>query len=208
MFCAVEQPTLRLQVLCCMAGTCPRLHELRRRLAISFFCEDSELSTQASANILDLWEIGRRLDGPRFKIDRNTDYLELAALMCTFDIAVDNGHSDAVNLVKPGCDHEFNRDVDVLGARIKAIWSSINDTGASFVSRIEAKEVMEGVRHRLVYAVRTRPKPKQGVFDDWKESEDQKEAQRQSKFMEGRFKRIKTTISVGFDGFESVNTAC
>jgi len=166
MFNYVEQATLRLQVVRCMPVTSLRLHDLRRRLAMAFYYDDLAYSIQPSHLLIDLYLITKRLDDPPFKINERTDYHELAALISLLDIAVDNGQSVQLDLKDEQVERHFNEDVDALDARIKTLWSSINDAGASFISRIEAKEVMEAVRHRLIYAVRTQPRPKRSVFDE------------------------------------------
>jgi len=128
------------------------------------------------------------LDSARFRISKDTDYAELDASLSILDIAVDNGRSDGVDIGNEHRELAFNRQIDELGACIKALWSAINDAGASFISRIDAKETMEEIRHRLIYTVRTRPKAKRSVFDAPEaDQDDQREIHRQSSFMENHF---------------------
>lgn len=150
-----------------------------------------------------------RLDGHRFKIDKDTDYVELAASMSILDIAVDNGRSVGIDLTNAEAEREFNTSIDALAARIKAIWSNINDTGASFISRIDAKEAMEGVRYRMIYTVRTRPKSKQSVFDNVRDDDDDAASMdRQAGFMKGYFKRIRTSGNAESKAQNTVVPAC
>ena len=46
------------------------------------------------------------------------------------------------------------------------MFTSIVDTGASHMTRTEAKDVLEAFHARLVYAVRTKQKPKVMLFGD------------------------------------------
>jgi predicted nucleic acid-binding Zn-ribbon protein len=146
-----------------------------------------EYATRSPQNHMDLWEITKRLNGPQFKIRKDTDYRELAALISILDIAIDNGQSAENDLTDPEVECEFNTDVDDLANRIKIIWSNINDAGASFMSRIDAKEVMEGLRNRLIYGVRTKLKPKQSIFDSV--PDDSEGVRKQSAMMSKYFKR-------------------
>lgn len=124
-----------------------------------------------------------------FRITDHTDYHELAALMSMLDVAIDNGISMDMDHTDPAGEQEFNADVDALAQRIKGLWSNINDSGASFISRIDAKEVMEGVRHRLMYAVRTKPKPKCSMFETIPDNTEQ--IQKQSIMMNKYFGKTK-----------------
>lgn len=187
----VPQATLCIQILRCIPESDARLHELRRRLALAIFCKDFSLTELPVQQHFDLWKLNKEFGSPRFKVNKETDYLELAATMSLLDIALDNGHSDDFNLNDPQVEKEFNDDVDALAYQIKILWSSISEVGASFISRIDAKEVMEGVRNRLIYTVRTRPKPRPSLFD-LPGKKDEESVRKQSTFMEMHFKKAKT----------------
>jgi hypothetical protein len=168
-----------------MPQTTPRIHEIRRRLALAFFFEDARYLMSAPHLVIDLWEIIKRLDEPQFQINRDTDYQQLAALISILDMAIDNGQSPDMSMSDTEQEQHFNAEVDTLAARIRNMWSSINDAGASFMSRVDAKEVMECLRHRLLYAIRTRPVPKRSIFDPV--PDDREEKLKQSKFMNKYF---------------------
>lgn len=73
------------------------------------------------------------------------------------------------------------------------LWSSISEVGASFLSRIDAKEAMEGVRNRLLFTVRTRPVPRARIFDiPGRDGGEGRGDKKQRVFMEGHFKRART----------------
>lgn len=179
------QARLRSQILQCLPGNTARLHDLRRRLALASLFQDFQRATSPAYQTIDLWDVTKLLDGPMFRVTDTTDYHELAALMSILDVAIDNGISVDVDLTDPKAEQEFNSDVDALAQRIKALWSNINDSGASFMSRIDAKEVMEGLRHRLMYAVRTKPKPKRSIFETIPDETEQ--IQKQSAMMSKYF---------------------
>ncbi len=92
--------------------------------------------------------------------------------MSILNVAIDNGLSVRHDITNPEGDVNFNREVDILAARIKQIWGSINDAGAAFMSRSYAKEMMEGLRMRLELTIRTKPKPKLSIFDTEEPDED------------------------------------
>jgi hypothetical protein len=103
--------------------------------------------------------------GPKF------DFWELAALTSVLDAAIDSvagrdGFPDKKT------EAQFNQEVDVLADRIKAIFTSIQDSGASHLKRTEAKEGLQALHYRLIYGVRTKPRPKKAWFEpsaagDW-----------------------------------------
>lgn len=152
--------------------------------------------------------MSKTLCHPRFTITRQTDYPVLTASISLLDIALDSGSSSSSSFPSTSCssppddpqadaereEREFNADVDALAYQLKVLWSSISEVGASFISRIDAKEVMEGVRNRLLFTARTRPAPRARIFDiPGQNGEDgQGEVKKQRVFMEGHFKRAKT----------------
>jgi hypothetical protein len=172
-------------MLRCFPTSIHRVQELRRRSALAFLLSDQSLCSTPSHKTFSLTRIIAQLDEPRFEISDKTDYLNLGALIAIMDIAVENGQSADLDGENEAREETFNQEIDILGARIKMIWSSINDGGTAFISRSEAKEVMESVRYRLTYAVRTKQKPKESVFDTPRDEED---LQKQSTFMKNFFK--------------------
>jgi hypothetical protein len=87
----------------------------------------------------------------------------MAALTYILDVAIADGGPP----LSPSLRTEeiaFNRKIDKLADRIQAIFASIADTGASHLRRTEAKEALQALRYKLLYAVRTEPRPKKSVF--------------------------------------------
>jgi len=137
------------------------MHEFRRRIAIAFFFNDPTLARSHPDGTLTLASVIALLKEDRFRIGRQTDYAQLAAEMHLLNLAVDDGS----HRPQEQGERAFNAEVDELTRQLKHIWGSINDAGVSFMSRTEAKSVIEWVQERLMYTVRTRPQPKQSIFD-------------------------------------------
>lgn len=115
----------------------------------------------------DLKRITLQLHGERFDVNRHKasmfDFGELAALTSVLDIAIDSVASRN-KFPDRKAEALFNEDVDVLADRIKAIFTSIQDSGASHLKRTEAKEALQALHYRLIYGVRTKPRPKRSWF--------------------------------------------
>ncbi|KAI9675251.1 MAG: hypothetical protein M1817_001153 [Caeruleum heppii] len=156
-----DDSALRLQMLQQIPISTSRLHYLRRCLAVRFFLEDEQQSGGISR--FSLGRVMQRLQDSRFNINTAIDYGDLAAMMGILDIALDNGLDPSETLI-PENEHDFNQQIDILAQQIKTKFTQIMDTGASHMKRTEAKEVLDRLHYRLVYAVRTKPKVKQDIF--------------------------------------------
>ncbi|KAL0937705.1 uncharacterized protein CTRU02_207436 [Colletotrichum truncatum] len=176
-----DKSSLRILPLTCMPVTSPKLHELRRRLAVAFFLRDAALSSRHPDNAMSLRLVIARMKDSDFQVNRKTDYADLKAQVLLLDMAVDDG---SFVPDKDDREHEknFNAEIDDLAKRLKAIWRGINDTGAANLTRTEAKSVLEWVGQRLAYSVRTRPPPTQSIFGDQGPSSAKKK--RQQDFMQ------------------------
>lgn len=171
-FTFVEDSTLRLQMLQNIPSSSPQLSILRRRLALAFFFENEDYLSKASDDLIDTKAISRQLRKPRFKIRNDTDYTELAALVAILNIGYDNGNPPPPGSDKQKIEH-FNRRIDSLSDSIHAIFSHIVDTGASHMKRAQAKQVLEIFHSKLLYDIRTKPKPKTMMFESSKTDGDQ-----------------------------------
>jgi hypothetical protein len=156
-----SETSLRASPLLCLNPTSPRSHELRRRLAIAFFFDDLGLGIKHPDDSLTLSAVIEHVkEEAKFRVNQNTDYVQLTALMQLINMVVDDGARSPTD-----DDETFNQQVDELARLLRNIWGMVNDAGVSFVSRTEAKSVIEWVQERLVYTVRTRPLPKKSIFD-------------------------------------------
>lgn len=107
----------------------------------------------------------KRLEEPTFNITPQSDFRELTALVSLLDIAVDDARSIGVDLTDKEQERRFDKDIDDLAATIKDLMKSIGNPGAAFISKIEAKEVLELVAQRISDTLRSKPKPKDTIFD-------------------------------------------
>jgi len=130
-----------------------------------FYFDDVSYSRDHSHSIMDLDAFIRRLDDPDFDTNAQTDYRELTALILLLDIAVDDARSITIDLSDVAVERKFDETVEALGATIKNIMKMIGNPGAAFISRIEAKEVLELVSQRVSDTLRSKPKPRQTWFD-------------------------------------------
>ncbi|KAH0563044.1 hypothetical protein GP486_002390 [Trichoglossum hirsutum] len=161
--CIMESGELQVRIEDAVASLVSSISEEQRELvALAFFFNDSSYLTLPEDDLLELRRITRELEKPEFSIDNNTDYIRIASLISILDICIDNGASPS-RLDK---DQEtmFNIDIDNLARKLKSMFTKIVDTGASYMARTEAKEVLERVHYRLVFAVRTKERLKKSIF--------------------------------------------
>ena len=132
---------------------------------MSFYFNDVSYSLQHSHLLFNLEVFTRRLNHSAFNVTLETDFRELHTLVLLLDIAVDDGRSIGLDLTNKNVERRFDEDVDDLAALIRDIMKSIGTPGASYISKIEAKEALELVAQRIGDTLRSKPKPKQRMFD-------------------------------------------
>ncbi|GAQ03840.1 hypothetical protein ALT_1161 [Aspergillus lentulus] len=150
--------------------TSSRIAALRCRLALAFLTSDPARLTEAPDVMSDLKIIINLLKNRRFNINLykgkgnpEYDYGELGAVTALLNIAIDSGWS-GLTFPTREAEKEFNADVDKLADRVKKIFVSIQDSGASHLKRTLAKEALETLHYRIVYSVRSKPPPKKTLF--------------------------------------------
>ncbi|KAG0651764.1 hypothetical protein D0Z07_1681 [Hyphodiscus hymeniophilus] len=185
---SVSQPILRLQMVQCIPSTSSRSHDLKRRLAMSFYFNSPSYSATHSHLMMDLGIFTDRLEDRDFDTDAQTDYRELAALIQLLNFALDDGRSIGLDLTDEKSANQYDRSIDELSGIIKGIMSSIGNPGAAFISRIEAKEGLELVSQRISDTLRSKPKAKLTVFDRKKYGQAVKSLDGEKKFMSSFFK--------------------
>lgn len=161
----IADAQLRLQLLKGVPAVSPRLSLFRRRLAIAFFFESKEYLKRRIPDLLDFSDILHHLQRPQYAIKSDTDYPQLAANISILDIGVDDGDPPGAD-DNPQLEQNFNARVDQLAKAINTIFTKIVDTGASHISRTEAKDRLEAFHSRLTFAVRTKRKIKKDIFGD------------------------------------------
>ena len=176
---------LSLQIQCRAIASLPacseRAHCIRRILALHLVTgkiHDYQNTVDMNSSSWFVTTLTRLKKDQDFAITESTKYTLLNALICVLDIAVDNGFSDFAFLstnkastagafIKPSQpEQDFNKHIDDLSSQLRLISSRIRDAGTSHLRRTEAKNAIERLTLRLEYGVRTRPKPRKGVFAD------------------------------------------
>lgn len=112
---------------------------------------------------MNLSLILHRLGAPQFATDKDTNYTKLAALIAILNVGLGCSSFPQAGLDQMA-ETAFNEKVDELSSMVRSISTSIIDTGASQLKKTEAKEILECLNFRLMYAVRTVPKPKNNKF--------------------------------------------
>ncbi|RMZ83666.1 hypothetical protein DV738_g1071, partial [Chaetothyriales sp. CBS 135597] len=116
------------------------------------------------------------------------DFAALRARTVILDTAVADGGRPAV-FATPSDKASFNKSVDALAAVIKDTFVKISDSGASHMSRSEAKDALQALYYRLLFAVRTEPQLKRNIFDPssgkLRQATDFRDEQRGQHFMQG-----------------------
>jgi hypothetical protein len=105
----------------------------------------------------------------RFQVRRhrgNTeyDYGDLVAIILQLEVCINSALFD-IEYRQADTVVKFNEAVDQLAAQIKLIFSSIENTGASHLQRLVARDMLEALHYRMVYSVRSKPPPKKTPFE-------------------------------------------
>lgn len=172
-----------------LPATTTKLQQLRRKLALHILLdasinEDIDVTSPSTGVRLLL----RMKKHDSFSITETTNYTLLHSLIDLVDIAIDVGFSDLAFLNKNAqpshqdgfraksvfghattaqspAEKSFNAQIDDITSHLRSMGSKIRDAGTSHLKRTEAKSALERLIVRLEYAVRTRPRPRKGVFD-------------------------------------------
>ncbi|KAL4924741.1 uncharacterized protein BDV17DRAFT_295108 [Aspergillus undulatus] len=142
----------------------------RRRLAYIFLTNDPSANAGSEDRKSEVNRITNLLKNPRYDVKRykrkdqpDYDYGELRAVTTFLDTIIDSGWSET-QFSDHDAEIEFNDSVDLLAERVKKIFTAIEDSGASHLKRTLAKEALESLHYRIVYTVRTKPRPKKSFF--------------------------------------------
>jgi hypothetical protein len=130
----------------------------------------SEPLTEPPEKVLDLKRItmlllrDERFQVKRFKGIVDYDWRELTALTGLLNVAIDSSVLE-LNYRGTRSEKDYNAAIDRLATQIKTIFCSIQDSGASHVTRTVAKSELEALHYRIVYSVRSKPPPKATIFE-------------------------------------------
>ncbi|KAL5341510.1 hypothetical protein BJX70DRAFT_386772 [Aspergillus crustosus] len=143
---------------------------LRRRLAYIFLKRNPSPDIGFQERKTEIHELINILKESRFDVKRykrkgqpDYNYGELQAIAGFLNIIIDSAWSET-KFFDASAEERFNSEVDTLAERVKKIFSAIEDSGANFLSRTLAKEALESLHYRIVYSVRTKPRPKKSFF--------------------------------------------
>ena len=172
----------RCAVISSMPATSERTQHLRRLLALHLLAgftasQDYRENLQSPSWVVT---IKKCLETePDFDVSQTTNYKMLDALIGILDIAIDAGFSEPAlsmpipiktktNFNKPSstpsAEVTFNSQIDSLTKVLQSMSSQIRGSGTSHLRRTEAKSSLDRLILRLEHSVRTRPKPRKGVF--------------------------------------------
>lgn len=183
----VKTQHIRVNALQCLSIRNVRTHDLRRRLAISFFFDDPALGRHHPEAVFTVRGAIDRLNKDDFSISPQTDFAELKAMIVILDMAVDDGSPPESSTVED--ENKFNEDIDELATKLREIWRKINDAGMK-ITRTETKSVVEWVQQRISNTVRTRKKAKKSIFDLPGQEEDLAALPRQQEYMARFFQKM------------------
>ncbi|OQE84226.1 hypothetical protein PENNAL_c0027G01355 [Penicillium nalgiovense] len=126
--------------------------------------------TESPEKLLDIKRItmlllrDERFQVKRFKGIADYDWRELTALTALLNVAIDSSALE-LNFSSTQTEKDYDAAIDRLAAQIKMIFCSIQDSGASHVTRTVAKSELEALHYRVVYSVRSKPPPKTTIFE-------------------------------------------
>lgn len=165
----LEDATLQAQLISHILPTSATASQVRIILARAFILGVETLHGEGTSPVnldaLTSYIAASPLFDPRrHRGPRNVDYAALRALTQVLDAAISDGGRPATFPSRRE-EHAFNKSVDHLADSIRSTFVSIIDTGASHMRRTEAKDALQALHWRLLYDVRTEPRPKKSIFD-------------------------------------------
>lgn len=169
-----------------------RTLDLKRRLASVFFFNEPALADKRPEATVTIRAIIDRLEEDEFVINRQTNYIELTALIMMLSTALGDASRDAV-ATTPERSHDFDTEVDELADGMMSMLTRVLPQSHGIrVECMEARTAMEMVRERLLYQVRTRKKPRiTGILLHEKGSGEARYLPQQQGFMKGFLKKGK-----------------
>jgi hypothetical protein len=104
-----------------------------------------------------------RFQAKKHRGNSDYDYGDLIAIVSQLEVCINSALFD-LKYRQADTEVKFNKAIDQLAAQIKRIFSSIEDTGASHLQRMLAKDALETLHYRIVYSVRSKAPPKKTLF--------------------------------------------
>lgn len=150
--------------------TSPWFALIRCRLAVAFLLRSPSPLAEPPEKLLDIKRItllllrDERFKVKRFKGIADYDWRELTSLTALLNVVIDSSALE-LNFSSTQTEKDYDGAIDRLAAQIKTIFCSIQDSGASHVTRTVAKSELEALHYRIVYSVRSKPPPKTTIFE-------------------------------------------
>ncbi|KAJ5932105.1 hypothetical protein N7516_006594 [Penicillium verrucosum] len=169
-YTTIHDVCIQSQIVHHILPTSPWFALIRCRLAVAFLLQSPSPLTEPPEKLLDIKRItllllrDERFQVKRFKGIADYDWRELTSLTCLLNVAIDSS-ALVLNFNSTQAEKDYDVAIDRLAAQIKMIFCSIQDSGASHVTRTVAKSELEALHYRIVYSVRSKPPPKTTIFE-------------------------------------------
>ncbi|CAI7625528.1 unnamed protein product [Penicillium crustosum] len=169
-YATIHDVCIQSQIVHHILPTSPWFALIRCRLAVAFLLQSSSPLTEPPEKLLDIKRItllllrDERFQVKRFKGIADYDWRELTSLTSLLNVAIDSSALE-LNFSSAQTEKDYDVAIDRLAAQIKMIFCSIQDSGASHVTRTVAKSELEALHYRIVYSVRSKPPPKTTIFE-------------------------------------------
>ncbi|KAJ5502743.1 hypothetical protein N7463_005617 [Penicillium fimorum] len=166
----VHDACIQRQIVHHILPTSPWFALIRCRLAVAFLLQSPDPLTEPPEKLLDIKRItllllrDKRFQVKRLKGMADYDWRELTSLTALLNVAIDSSALE-LNFSSAQTSKDYDAAIDRLAAQIKMIFCSIQDSGASHVTRTVAKSELEALHYRIVYSVRSKPPPKNTIFE-------------------------------------------
>ncbi|RMZ89205.1 hypothetical protein DV736_g3564, partial [Chaetothyriales sp. CBS 134916] len=189
----LQDPGLQTLLLTHMLPTSQTASQLRLRLSHCFLLgrDDTAPAVSSAPFAIDLASLMKHIaTDTSFNTAQPSklDFTALRARTAILDTAISDGGRPAT-FATPSDKASFNKSVDALAAVVKDTFVRISDSGASHMSRTEAKDALQALYYRLLFAVRTEPQPKRNIFDPrsgrLREGSEYRDEERRQEFMQG-----------------------
>lgn len=162
----IKETTLQVQFISHFMPSSPSGAKFRVKLAATFLLGSNKANKilkphPAKPPLIAL--LNFVIMSPIFRMTPDTDFQNLAASVALLDTIVSSGHPPS--LETRADENTFNAQVDDLADKIRDMFTSIADAGASHMKKTEAKDALQALHNRILFAVRTRVRRKKHVFD-------------------------------------------
>lgn len=162
----IKETTLQVQFISHFMPASPSGTKFRVKLAATFLLGSSKANKilkphPARPPLIAL--LNFVITSPTFRITPDTDFQTLAASVALLDTIISSGYPPS--LETRADENIFNAQVDELADKVRDMFTSIADAGASHMKKTEAKDTLQALHNRILFAVRTRVRRKKHVFE-------------------------------------------